>query len=173
MKIGELVTIDDVVGLWKESGNYRSEMIKKLPHDIEWYKCEIDNEDLDNIYHIYAPDWIQITNNTFQVEDLKFNFNYPPKFLNNKQRDDFYNHVSRIQFIINEKKLINPVMGLVLIARNENGPFTIYDGNHRFAANYIINSERLNDCIFFGKAYIGISKNLKSSEHHLHPSNEI
>jgi hypothetical protein len=148
------VTSMEVEEVWSDINNY------ELPYNIQWYNYEVFKSDVKNIHHIRSENWGPVAGIDFRVEETMKNLKLKVRNINESDRCEFINHKRKIQKMLNDKGFNNPVEGLILIATDTNDPFTILDGNHRFAANFILNSNREDDYIICKEAYVGISAEL-------------
>lgn len=162
------VTSEEIQLAWQESENFNSALFAKLPTDIVWASYEVFKVDVSRIFHINSSNWKPITDWTHRVEMIYSRIDLQPEFEEKSHLDFFREHKQNIQNLLAKNVFEDPIKGLILIATDLNGPLTIYDGNHRFAAHFIKNVKRDEDYIICNKAYVGISKNLNSKDHFLY-----
>lgn len=114
--------------------NHRTILREKIPVDMTWYIARIEENDLDNLYNIAAPDWQDISNNTFLVRETANHVNL------------FDINTSNITIIRNRIDNIRngfiPDTMLIAITKssNFNCPITIIEGNKRSVAFYCLGS---------------------------------
>lgn len=162
-----MVTKEEVVKAWNESGNYVSGFLDKHPEDVKWYKHEIFKSDIINIYHSWSSNWGPITKSTFRVEETVNMLNTEENEIRESDREEFILHKTKIHFLLNNG-FDDPIKGLILITKDLNGPYTIIDGNHRFTAHYIKNADNLENYLICGNAFVGISQNFDKVENYFY-----
>lgn len=155
MKFIDKISSEEVLKLWDGIKGY-----SLTSYDIKWYKYKVYKSDVKNIHHIFSSNWKPLAGCHFRVERTVTNLKLKVKNFNESDRCEFINHKRKIQKMLNDKDFNNPIEGLILISTDIQDPFTILDGNHRFAANFILNSTNENDYLICEEAYVGISPEL-------------
>ncbi len=50
--------------------DFRSDIRSKLPTDLTWYECEVEQQDIDRLFIISSNDWSDISGGSFRVADV-------------------------------------------------------------------------------------------------------
>lgn len=149
MRPVEKVSQDAVWAHWQqterlESLDCRSDILNKLPADLQWYRCEIEQSDLGNLYVISSRDWISLTNNTFRVIDAARNLED-----NKQQQGRIVKDIrEKIRFLESGGELDRNLI-TITDSPSLSGPFSIIEGNRRsvcFASRRML----LGSTIFVG-----------------------
>lgn len=137
--------------LQAEIDKWRSDIKSPLPNDLQWYKAEIEEGDLNHIYMISSGDWSEISNKTFLALNVSEN-------LNAQTQNDNTIRISKdikqkISFLENGGCFDTK---FVAVSHNNQGPFTLIEGNRRAVALIWLNN------LIGTRIFLGISKQVKS-----------
>lgn len=146
---------------------YRSVLIGTIPLDTEWFKVDVEKEDLKSVYIIKEMYWGFLTKNTGKISDaVKYFRKYYddpssiPKITDPKQEKFFKELIGRIGEF--RKRTINSLsqlnLNLILIASSKEGPFTLLEGNKTALGlylRYFIDEPNVDFQPF--SSYVGIS----------------
>lgn len=120
----------------------------QLPADTEWYEVALEQEDLANILVFPRAQWARLTGRDFHIERAIRRL----RSRAGKADESFRARIATLQ-----RELVrggsDPFGCVLLLASDQNGPFTILDGNHRLVAAALeppLQVERL-------RFYLGIS----------------
>ena len=124
---------------------------RELPHDTEWFEVEIAPADLPRIHAFPRAHWRKIARGNFDITRIAelVRAGACNEFLD----DDFLLKIHHLRTGMNTDAIGGAVL---LIGRNESGPFTILDGNHRLLAAMLASSQALQKFHFF----CGLSPNM-------------
>ena len=121
---------------------------KELPKDTEWFEAEIEMKDLDRIRVFPRAQWRKFAFGDFGLTQVA------PRILDNRYRDRasgaFLAKIDDLRDNLRQEKVGGAIL---LIGKDERGPFTILDGNHRLVAASLTSPEALEQFRF----YCGIS----------------
>lgn len=117
---------------------------KELPDDTEWFEAEIQMEDLDRFRVFPRAQWRKFALGDFgltqvaqRIVDERYRDRGSVAFLT--KIDDLRDHLKQ-----------SAIGGAVLfIGKNDRGPFTILDGNHRLVAALLTSPQALERFSFF------------------------
>lgn len=101
---------------------------QELPEDTEWYEAELRVSDLHLVQVFPRAQWRKIARGRFVITDVVDRIQAAPS----ASGDGFAEKIASIRNRLGEDGSVSP--SVVLIGRNESGPLTIIDGNHRFVA---------------------------------------
>lgn len=101
---------------------------QELPQNTEWYEAELRASDLSLVQVFPRAQWRRIARGRFVITDVVERMQSRP----DASGDAFTEKIASIRNRLREDGSIPP--SVVLIGRNESGPLTIIDGNHRFVA---------------------------------------
>jgi len=106
----------------------RGAMWRELPENTEWFKVELEHDDLDRIRFFPRAQWRRLAQGSFYLTDMV-------ECLRSKseesQNDLFFQKLRRLHIPVRDG-LVNPTV--LLIGVDAQSPLTIIDGNHRMAA---------------------------------------
>jgi len=101
---------------------------KELPSDTEWYEVELNEADLDKVQVFPRAQWRRIARGNFVITDVVERLQARRDAASNP----FLTKIAEIRERLQEEDSMPG--SVVLIGLSESEPFTIIDGNHRFAA---------------------------------------
>ncbi|HUB02559.1 MAG TPA: hypothetical protein VL983_07730 [Terriglobales bacterium] len=124
---------------------------RELPSDTQWFEAEISANDLDRLRVFPRAQWRKLALGNFglaQVADRILDERY-----RERATTTFLEKIDDLR-----DQLMQDVVGgaVLLIGRNEGGPFTILDGNHRLVAAMLTSRRTLERFRFF----CGLSPNM-------------
>ena len=106
----------------------RGAMWRELPDDTEWFKVEINRNDLERIRFFPRAQWRRVAEGSFYLTDMV-------ECLRSKWQDspddEFFQKLRRMSEPVREGAVSPTVL---LIGVDETSALTILDGNHRMAA---------------------------------------
>ena len=106
----------------------RGAMWRELPVNTRWYEVEIAPDDLERIRFFPRAQWRRVAQGNFYLMDVVERIRLQ---LEESENDAFFRKLRLLSESVQES-LVNPTV--LLIGRDERGPLTILDGNHRMAA---------------------------------------
>ena len=101
---------------------------KELPSDTEWYEVELNEADLDKVQVFPRAQWRRIAQGNFVITDVVERL----QARRDAATNPFLTKIAEIRERLQEEDSMPG--SVVLIGLSESEPFTIIDGNHRFAA---------------------------------------
>jgi O-antigen/teichoic acid export membrane protein len=101
---------------------------KELPNDTEWYEVEVKEANLDQVQVFPRAQWRRVARGNFVITDVVERLEARQDAADNP----FLAKIAAIRERLQQEESIPG--SVVLIGMNESSPFTILDGNHRFAA---------------------------------------
>ena len=101
---------------------------QELPNDTEWYEVEVKEANLDQVQVFPRAQWRRIARGNYVITDVVERLEARQDAANNP----FLAKIAAIRLRLQQEESIPG--SVVLIGLNESAPFTILDGNHRFAA---------------------------------------
>jgi O-antigen/teichoic acid export membrane protein len=101
---------------------------QELPNDTEWYEVEVKEANLDQVQVFPRAQWRRIARGNYVITDVVERLEARQDAADNP----FLAKIAAIRERLQEEESIPG--SVVLIGLNESAPFTILDGNHRFAA---------------------------------------
>jgi O-antigen/teichoic acid export membrane protein len=113
----------------------RGAMWRELPADTRWFEVELTADDLARIRFFPRAQWRRVAQGNFHLMDVVERIR---EQLNASATDDDFFRKLRLLSESLQESLVNPTV--LLIGRDENGPLTILDGNHRMAAAMLTRS---------------------------------
>jgi O-antigen/teichoic acid export membrane protein len=106
----------------------------EIPCDTEWYEAEIDELDLCRIRVFPRAQWRKVAGGDFRIEPIMEGMRTRRALLDAA-------FLSKIDAICERFYREGSEIGAVLlIGRNEHGPLTVVDGNHRLVASLLASS---------------------------------
>lgn len=106
----------------------RGPMWRELPANTKWFEVELMPEDLTRIRFFPRAQWRRVAQGDFQLMEVVERIRVK---LDESADDKFFRKLRLLSESVQER-LVNPTV--LLIGRDEKGPLTILDGNHRMAA---------------------------------------
>jgi O-antigen/teichoic acid export membrane protein len=101
---------------------------QELPNDTEWYEVEVKEANLDQVQVFPRAQWRRIARGNYVITDVVERLEARQDAADNP----FLAKIAAIRLRLQQEESIPG--SVVLIGLNESAPFTILDGNHRFAA---------------------------------------
>jgi O-antigen/teichoic acid export membrane protein len=101
---------------------------QELPNDTEWYEVEVKEANLDQVQVFPRAQWRRIARGNYVITDVVERLEARQDAADNP----FLAKIAAIRQRLQQEESIPG--SVVLIGLNESAPFTILDGNHRFAA---------------------------------------
>lgn len=130
--------------------NWRDDIKKPLPNNLNWYLAEIEIADIDKIYIISSDDWNDISKFTFLAKSVSENFNNV--FLNQDSIRISDNIKNKVSFLSNGGEMDTK---FILVTDNIYGPYTILEGNKRTVTLLYLNK------LIGTNIYLGVSERIK------------
>jgi O-antigen/teichoic acid export membrane protein len=124
---------------------------RELPHDTEWFEVEVATADLPKIHAFPRAQWRKLARGHYAITRIAELVRAGVR--DEIVDDDFLVKIHHIRTSMNTDTIGGAVL---LIGRNDSGPFTILDGNHRLLAAMLVSSQPLHKFHFF----CGISPNM-------------
>jgi len=136
----------------------RGHMWRELPPDTKWWQVEIEPSDLQNIHVFPRAQWSKISNGSYSIGDVV------DRIRQRRYKDGGNEVIAKIQQVRYRLQAESYVPSTVLlIGLDEQGPVTILEGNHRFAAAMLVSpltasthfevlcgfSPRMNECCWY------------------------
>jgi hypothetical protein len=115
----------------------RGHMWRELPCDTDWWEVRLEPEDLTRIRVFPRAHWRRFSNGTFQLDAVVDHIQRHPE---GGRTDPIIAKIQLLRYRLERERLSTPVL---LIGVDENQPFTILEGNHRIAAAYLLDPERV------------------------------
>ena len=129
---------------------------RELPQDTEWFEVAIGDLDLNRVRVFPRAQWRKLASGDFAITKIAQSI---AKSLKAISEDKF---LAKIADLRNHLSKNGPDGAVLLIGLNQDGPFTILDGNHRMVASMLISPEavsklryfcgvshRMNDCCWY------------------------
>lgn len=134
MKIIKNVSQDDVWNYWKTvegftTDDFRLDIRKPLPDDLDWVLAIVEKEDVDSFFIISSDDWKQekLCNPDFKLITAITNYSNTPSS-NGK-----YGDIRTKELLLSSDQNALDTK-LILVSPSKRGPFTIIEGNKRAIA---------------------------------------
>ncbi len=117
---------------------------RELPSDTEWFEAEIRAEDLHRLRVFPRAHWRKFALGDFGITRVA------ERVLDDRYRecasDAFRQKIDNLRGQMQQGSVAEAVL---LIGRNESGPFTILDGNHRLVASMLISPDLVGQFRFY------------------------
>lgn len=117
----------------------RGHMWRELPNDIEWFEVQIEPLDLSRIRVFPRAHWRRFSNSTFQLDAVVDHIRKHPE---RGRTDPVIAKIQLLRYRLERERLQTPVL---LIGVDEYRPLTILEGNHRIAAAYLLDPDRVHE----------------------------
>jgi len=124
---------------------------RELPKGTEWFEVEVSPADLPCIRVFPRAHWRKLARGNFAVPGVVQSV--AARF---KKRDSEEAFLTKIRNLSMEAQQDSPGGAVLLIGLNENGPFTLLDGNHRVVASLLVSPATLKRFRF----YCGLSSRM-------------
>ena len=112
----------------------RGAMWRELPLDTKWFEVDLSPEDLARLRFFPRAQWRRVAQGNFHVMDVVRRIR---ERLEADADDNFLRKLRLLSESV-QQRMVNPTV--LLIGRDEKGPLTILDGNHRVAAAMLTQS---------------------------------
>ena len=132
----------------------RGHMWRELPADTEWWRIQLEPQDVERIRVFPRAHWRKIGDGNFQLTEIARRIR--GNHFNGSVRD----FVSKIQALSYRLRQENDNSAVQLIGVDENYPLTILEGNHRVCAALLASPEHL--CRQF-RVLVGFSPHMRNS----------
>lgn len=117
----------------------RGHMWRELPDDTKWYEVQLQPGDLQRIRVFPRAQWRRFSNGTFRLDTVvDFIRNMPQ----GSRLDPVVAKIQLLRYRLQREKLDTPVL---FIGVDEHSPLTILEGNHRIAAAYLLDPDRVQE----------------------------
>ncbi len=117
----------------------RGHMWRELPADTVWYEVEIEPGDLSRIRVFPRAHWRRFSNGTFQLSTVVDHIRSHPE---GGRTDPVIAKIQLLRYRLQRERLETPVL---LIGIDRQQPLTILEGNHRIAAAYLLDPDRVHE----------------------------
>ena len=124
---------------------------RELPKDTQWFEVEIRKSDLDRVYVFPRAHWRKLAGGDFALNEVVQRIATEPSA--DVAQEGFRSKIRSLCRLIADRADVGAIL---LIGRDETGPFTILDGNHRVAAGMLVSSESVQKFRYF----CGLSPNM-------------
>ncbi len=124
---------------------------RELPKDTQWFEVEIRKSDLDRVYVFPRAHWRKLAGGDFALSEVVQHIATGPS--EDAAQEGFRAKIRSLRGLITDSADLGAIL---LIGRDETGPFTILDGNHRVAAGMLVSSESVEKFRYF----CGLSPNM-------------
>jgi hypothetical protein len=130
------ITEIEVLEHWKHverhaSLDFRPEIRKRLPSDLAWHLCRVEQEDIERLFLISSDDWARISGGTFRVSDVCARLDVPTR---NRDAVRIGGDIrDKIEFLRSGGVLDQRLIAIT-DSRSLSGPFTVIEGNRRCVA---------------------------------------
>jgi O-antigen/teichoic acid export membrane protein len=149
-KLGRLVTSpnldDDRENLLRRALLFlrHGALWRELPKSTDWFEVEVRLDDQERIRMFPRAQWRKLARGNFAMTEVA-------KSITGGASRDLREKtfVTKIESLSDQLRQDVPVGTVLLIAINENGPFTILDGNHRTMAALLVSPETVQKLRFF------------------------
>ncbi len=131
----------------------RGHMWRELPADTQWWRVQMEPEDVQRMRFFPRAHWLAIGAGDFRAENIVGrirNRQYP------KRVESFVQKIQSIRGSLAQSAGSGPVL---MIGVNESEPLVILEGNHRVAAALLESQQRLASLDF----YCGLSPRMTES----------
>ena len=113
---------------------------RELPKDTQWFEVELRKQDLPRLYVFPRAHWRKLAGGNFGLTEVVMHITIESS--NNVADEAFRAKIRSLRDLIAQDAELGAVL---LIGRNESGPFTILDGNHRLAAGLMLSSDAVEN----------------------------
>ena len=117
----------------------RGHMWRELPVDTKWYEVQLESTDLRRIRVFPRAQWRRFSNGTFQLDAVVDHIRRIPE---DSRIDPVVAKIRLLRYRLQREKIDTPVL---FIGMDENSPLTILEGNHRIAAAYLLDPDKVQE----------------------------
>jgi len=129
----------------------RGRMWRELPQDTQWWRVELDGDDLSRIRAFPRKQWRTFAAGNFYLNDM---IDRIRRKVEAKDANSFSVKMRGVTADLEQKVVTNSVL---LIGVDDYGPLTIIEGNHRMAAAMLIDPSTVHQRFSF---YCGLSRRM-------------
>ncbi len=166
MRIVRQVAQLDVWRHWQSveqhnSSDFRSDIRSRLPGNLAWFLCEVEQQDADRLFIISSDDWTDISGGMFRVIDVAARLDVP-----SAQADTIRlggDIRSKIEYLDMGGKLDTQLISIT-DSPSLFGPFTFIEGNRRSvtflrrgtligSSIFLASSPDVVDCVWASHTY--------------------
>jgi O-antigen/teichoic acid export membrane protein len=124
---------------------------RELPKDTQWFEIEIRKSDLDRVYVFPRAHWRKLAGGDFSLNEVVRHIATEPSA--DTAQETFRSKIRNLRELVADQADLGTIL---LIGRDETGPLTILDGNHRVAAGMLVSSGEVQKFRY----YCGLSPNM-------------
>jgi hypothetical protein len=106
----------------------RGHMWRELPANTDWWRVELEGEDLSRVRVFPRANWRKISNGSFWLSDIVARIQSGDF---SGRTADFISKIQSLSYVLRRQQ---DTSSILLIGIDEEHPFTILEGNHRLAA---------------------------------------
>lgn len=106
----------------------RGHMWRELPGDIEWWRVQMEPQDLERIRVFPRAHWRKISDGSFYLPDIV------QRIRDHRYRPSVKGLIAKVQSLSYSLRQGQDTSAVLLIGIDENRPLTILEGNHRLTA---------------------------------------
>jgi hypothetical protein len=129
----------------------RGRMWRELPQDTQWWRVELDRDDLSRIRAFPRKQWRSFAAGNFYLTDMIERIR---RKVEAPDGNSFSVKMRGVTADLEQKLVTNSVL---LIGVDDSGPLTIIEGNHRMAAAMLIDPSSVHQRFSF---YCGLSRRM-------------